>query len=186
MKFCSQCGGAVSERIPVGDNRVRYVCAQCETIHYQNPRIVAGCLVTHGHKVLLCRRAIEPRHGFWTLPAGFMENGETTEQAALRETWEEARARVASQQLYMLFNLPHINQVYMFFRAELADTDFAAGEESLEVGLFSESDIPWDHLAFPTISKTLRQYYQDLTTRNFPVRMLDITWPATRRTGPVT
>lgn len=186
MKFCSQCGGAVSERIPVGDSRMRFVCAHCETIHYQNPRIVAGCLATHEHKVLLCRRAIEPRHGFWTLPAGFMENGETTEQAALRETWEEARARVESQQLYMLFNLPHINQVYMFFRAQLADMDFSAGEESLEVELFSESDIPWDHLAFPTISKTLQQYYTDLRNREFPVRMLDITWPATRRSGPAT
>ncbi|QIB51047.1 NUDIX hydrolase [Pseudomonas sp. OIL-1] len=183
MKFCSQCGEAVSERIPAGDNRVRFVCAHCETIHYQNPRIVAGCLVTHEHQVLLCRRAIEPRHGFWTLPAGFMENGETTEQAALRETWEEARARVEAQQLYMLFNLPHINQVYMFFRGQLADMEFAAGEESLEVRLFSESDIPWDQLAFPTISKTLRQYYTDIHTREFPVRMLDIPWPPHRRPG---
>ncbi|WP_150302940.1 NUDIX hydrolase [Pseudomonas saliphila] len=185
MKFCSQCGEAVSESIPAGDNRVRFVCVHCETVHYQNPRIVAGCLVTHEHQVLLCRRAIEPRHGFWTLPAGFMENGETTEQAALRETWEEARARVEAQQLYMLFNLPHINQVYVFFRGRLADMNFAAGEESLEVGLFSEADIPWDQLAFPTISKTLRQYYADVRTSEFPVRMLDITWPPHRRPGSI-
>lgn len=177
MKFCCHCGHAVSETIPQGDTRPRYVCGHCQVIHYQNPRIVAGCLVTHERHVLLCRRAIEPRHGFWTLPAGFMENGETTEQAALRETWEEARARVAQQQLYMLFNLPHINQVYMFFRGQLADMDFAAGEESLEARLFSESEIPWEHLAFPTIGKTLKQYFLDYPTQQFPVRMRDIVWP---------
>ena len=177
MKFCCHCGHAVSETIPQGDTRPRYVCGHCQVIHYQNPRIVAGCLVTHERHVLLCRRAIEPRHGFWTLPAGFMENGETTEQAALRETWEEARARVAQQQLYMLFNLPHINQVYMFFRGQLADMDFAAGEESLEVRLFSESEIPWEHLAFPTIGKTLKQYFLDYPAQQFPVRMRDIVWP---------
>ena len=178
MKYCSHCGETVSELIPPGDNRLRYVCGHCETIHYQNPRIVAGCLAVHDQQVLLCRRAIEPRHGFWTLPAGFMENGETTEQAALRETWEEARARVQAQQLYMLFNLPHINQVYMFFRAELSDLDFAAGEESLEVRLFHEHEIPWNELAFPTIGKTLKQYFIDRQVSDFPVRMTDITYPA--------
>lgn len=177
MKFCSYCAQPIVERIPEGDTRPRYVCEHCQIIHYQNPRIVAGCLVTQERHVLLCRRAIEPRHGFWTLPAGFMENGETTEQAALRETWEEARARVLQQQLYMLFNLPHINQVYMFFLGQLADMDFAAGEESLEVRLFSEAEIPWDQLAFPVIGKTLRQYFQDYPTQHFPVRMSDITWP---------
>ncbi len=184
MKFCCHCGQAVIERIPQGDNRPRYVCDHCEVIHYQNQRIVAGCLVTQERHVLLCRRAIEPRRGFWTLPAGFMENGETTEQAALRETWEEARARVAAQQLYMLFNLPHINQVYMFFRGQLAEPHFAAGDESLEVRLFSEAEIPWDQLAFPTIGKTLRQYFLDYPTRHFPVRMSDITWPPGKSGSP--
>ena len=178
MNYCSHCGETVDERVPPGDNRLRYVCGHCDTIHYQNPRIVAGCLAVHEQQVLLCRRAIEPRRGFWTLPAGFMENGETTEQAALRETWEEARARVRSQQLYMLFNLPHINQVYMFFRAELSDLDFAAGEESLEVRLFHEHEVPWNELAFPTIGKTLKQYFIDRQVSAFPVRMSDISFPA--------
>ncbi|HDZ56036.1 MAG TPA: NUDIX domain-containing protein [Pseudomonas xinjiangensis] len=176
MKFCSHCGESVSEKIPYGDTRMRFVCGHCETIHYQNPRIVAGCLAVHQQQVLLCRRAIEPRRGFWTLPAGYMENGETTEEAALRETWEEANARVRSQELYMLFNLPHINQVYMFFRAELSDLSFFAGEESLEVRLFDEADIPWDELAFPTIGKTLKQYFQDRQSNHFPVRMSDIVY----------
>lgn len=183
MKYCSQCGETVAELIPPGDNRLRFVCGQCDTIHYQNPRIVAGCLAVHAEKVLLCKRAIEPRRGYWTLPAGFMENGETTEQAALRETWEEAKARVQSQTLYMLFNLPHINQVYMFFRAELSDLDFAAGEESLEVRLFHEHEIPWDELAFPTIGKTLKQYFIDRKVSEFPVRMSDITFPYKSRSA---
>ena len=175
MKFCSECGQSVTARVPDGDTRSRFVCDHCETIHYQNPRIVAGCLAVHERQVLLCKRAIEPRMGYWTLPAGFMENGETTEEAALRETWEEARARLQSQQLYMLFNLPHINQVYMFFRGELADLDFSAGEESLEVRLFHEADIPWDELAFPTIGKTLKQYFIDRQQEHYPVHMRDIT-----------
>lgn len=175
MKFCSECGQSVTARVPDGDTRSRFICDHCETIHYQNPRIVAGCLAVHERQVLLCRRAIEPRMGYWTLPAGFMENGETTEEAALRETWEEARARLQSQQLYMLFNLPHINQVYMFFRGELADLNFSAGDESLEVRLFHEADIPWDELAFPTIGKTLKQYFIDRQQEHYPVHMRDIT-----------
>lgn len=182
MKFCSQCGSTVSEQIPSGDNRSRYVCNHCEIIHYQNPRIVAGCLVVHGHQVLLCRRAIEPRRGFWTLPAGYMENGETTEEAALRETWEEALAKVSNQELYMLFNLPHINQVYMFFRGDLVDQAYGVGEESLEVRLFSEAEIPWDELAFPTVGKTLKQYFSDRQEQHFPIRVRDIRYnPALAR-----
>ncbi|HDY96971.1 MAG TPA: NUDIX domain-containing protein [Pseudomonas sabulinigri] len=176
MKFCSECGQTVTARIPSGDTRSRFICDHCETIHYQNPRIVAGVLATHKRHVLLCRRAIEPRIGYWTLPAGYMENGETTEEAALRETWEEARASMQEQELYMLFNLPHINQVYMFFRGELADLDFSAGEESLEVKLFSEEEIPWTELAFPTVGKTLKQYFIDRQSNHFPVRIRDIVY----------
>jgi len=176
MKFCSECGQTVTARIPSGDTRSRFICDHCETIHYQNPRIVAGVLATHKRHVLLCRRAIEPRIGYWTLPAGYMENGETTEEAALRETWEEARASMQGQELYMLFNLPHINQVYMFFRGELADLDFSAGEESLEVKLFSEEEIPWSELAFPTVGKTLKQYFIDRQSNHFPVRIRDIVY----------
>ncbi|MBD9679676.1 NUDIX hydrolase [Pseudomonas sp. PDM18] len=170
MKFCSQCGAGVNLRIPSGDNRPRFVCDQCQTVHYQNPRIVAGCLPVWEGKILLCRRAIQPRQGFWTLPAGFMENGETLEQAAARETLEEANARVHGLQLYTVFDLPHISQVYIFFRAELADLDFSAGEESLEVQLFEESDIPWDELAFPTVGRTLEYFLSDRIVQNFPIR----------------
>lgn len=169
MKFCSACGKPVNQRIPEGDTRLRYVCDHCQTIHYQNPNIVAGVLPTWGGRVLLCRRAIEPRRGYWTLPAGFMENGETLEQAARRETVEEACARVSEMTLYQLFDLPHISQVHVFFRAELADLDFAVGVESLEVRLFDESKIPWDELAFRTITRTLECYYRDRIEQHYPI-----------------
>ncbi len=170
MKFCSQCGGTITEMIPEGDNRLRFVCGVCETIHYQNPRIVAGCLPVLDGQVLLCKRAIEPRRGYWTLPAGFMENGETVQQAAERETREEACAKVTALQLYTLFDLPHINQVYMFFRAELVDNGFRAGDETLEVRLFKQADIPWSELAFPTVGRTLEYFFADRVQQTFPVR----------------
>lgn len=170
MKFCSHCGQPTTQQVPLGDNRQRHVCTRCQTVHYQNPRIVAGCLPLWGQQILLCRRAIEPRRGYWTLPAGFMENGETLEQAAARETFKEACARVRDLNLYTLFDLPHISQVYLFFRAELADLDFAAGVESLEVGLFDEKDIPWSQLAFPTIGRTLECFFSDRRQNLFPVR----------------
>ncbi|MCJ8169776.1 NUDIX hydrolase [Atopomonas sediminilitoris] len=175
MKFCSQCGAGVSQRIPEGDNRPRFVCLECQTIHYQNPRIIAGCLPVYGEQVLLCRRAIEPRRGFWTLPAGFMENGETLAEAAARETREEACAEVASLELYTLFDLPYIHQVYMFFRAELVNGRFASGEESLEVRLFHEHEIPWSELAFPTIGRTLECYFADRQHAHYPIRNEAIT-----------
>ncbi|WP_459206550.1 NUDIX hydrolase [Pseudomonas sp. MLB6B] len=169
MNFCSACGNPVIQRIPEGDSRLRFVCPNCHTIHYQNPNMVAGVLPIWGSQVLLCRRAIEPRRGFWTLPAGFMENGETLEQAARRETEEEACARVGAANLYQLFDLPHINQVHVFFRAELQDLDFAVGVESLEVRLFEEHEIPWDHLAFRTVARTLQCYYRDRIEQHYPV-----------------
>lgn len=170
MNFCSNCGKPVEQRIPDGDDRPRYICSSCSLIHYQNPRIVVGCIATHDDKVLLCRRAIEPRHGFWTLPAGFMENGETTLQGAARETWEEARARVSNESFYRMFDLPHISQVYMFYRAELVDGEFGIGPESLESALFDEADIPWHHIAFPVVVETLREFFEDRKTGHFPVR----------------
>jgi len=174
MKFCSNCGTALSRRIPQGDNRERFVCDQCDTIHYQNPRVITGCLVTWEDRVLLCKRAIDPRSGLWTLPAGFLENGETTQQGAARETWEEARARVNASDLYTVFNLPHISQIYMFYRAELLDGSFAAGHETTEAALFSEADIPWDELAFPVIEKTLELFFRDRPRDQFPVHTHDI------------
>lgn len=178
MNYCSQCGAAVIEKIPTGDNRLRFVCATCEHIHYQNPRIIAGCLPIYGDRVLLCKRAIEPRVGRWTLPAGFLENGEATSAGALRETREEANANATIIDLYTLFSLPHISQVYMFFRAELLDLNFSAGEESLDVQLFTEAEIPWDELAFPVINKTLEHYFADRQTELYPVRYMDLEFPA--------
>lgn len=174
MNFCSHCGHPVRFAIPQGDDRPRYLCDACGTVHYQNPRIVAGTLPVSGTRVLLCRRAIAPRKGFWTLPAGFMENAETTLEAAARETREEACAEVDIQGLYTLINLPHINQVYMIFRAELVG-GFGAGPESEEVALFEEHEIPWDELAFPTIERTLRHFYADRPERSFPLHISDIT-----------
>ncbi len=161
MKYCSHCANELIFTTPVGDNRPRFVCPACHTIFYQNPRIVAGTLPVHNGQVLLCRRAIEPRRGFWTLPAGFMENGESTEQAALRETLEEAQATVELQSLFSMITVPHIDQVHIFFLAALPEAEFGAGEESLEVALFKEEDIPWQELAFPTVSQTLKRYFAD-------------------------
>ena len=161
MQYCSQCGAAVRLGVPEGDNLPRYICDSCRKIHYENPKVVAGCIPEWEDKIMLCRRAIEPRYGLWTLPAGFMENGETTHQAAARETLEEANARVEVCSLYAMFSLPHISQVYVMFRGRLRDLDFGPGDESLEVDLYEEKDIPWDRMAFPVIHETLGRYFQD-------------------------
>ena len=174
MKFCSHCGNPVERRVPAGDNRERFVCAHCEAVHYQNPKIVAGCLAEWNGRILMCRRAIEPRAGLWTLPAGFMENDETTSEAAARETLEEANARVDLTDLYTVFSLPHVNQVYMVFRGRLLDLDFRPGEESLEVSLFEEAEIPWQAIAFETIRHTLRFYFDDRRNGRFDLHMGDI------------
>jgi len=167
VKFCSECGATVAKRVPEGDNLPRFVCTSCGTIHYQNPRVIVGCIPEWSDKILLCRRAIEPRHGLWTVPAGFMENGETTHQGAARETLEEANANVEVGQLYALYNIPHINQVYILFRARLLDLDFSPGAETLEAQLFAEQDIPWDLLAFATVRNTLRHYFTDRAKGEF-------------------
>ncbi len=169
MKYCSECGQPVTLKVPAGDNRPRHVCDACGTIHYQNPKIVAGALPVWEDRVLLCRRAIEPRYGLWTLPAGFMENGETMEEAAARESREEANARLELDGLYTVISLPTINQVYVMYRARLQDLDFHPGEESLEAALFTEAEIPWDRLAFRTIRYTLERYFEDRKTNRFPV-----------------
>ena len=174
MKYCSNCAAPLQFRIPEGDNLPRYVCDSCDTIHYQNPNIVAGCIPEWQNQLLLCRRAIEPRHGFWTLPAGFMENAETTVEAAQRETAEEAGASVSVSDLFAVFNLPHINQVYMMFRSQLAEPVFSAGIESLEVKLFREPEIPWDELAFPVIHQTLQCYFEDLSRGSFRLHVGDL------------
>lgn len=169
MKFCSTCGSTLSLIIPQGDNRYRHVCDQCGEIHYQNPKIICGSLPLWENRILLCKRAIEPRYGYWTLPAGFMEMDETTTDAAKRETWEEAQTRVKLKQLYCVFNLPHVNQLYMMYLAEMESMEFQPGIESLAVGLYEEESIPWEELAFSTIRKTLEFYLQDRTRNRFPL-----------------
>ena len=171
MKYCSHCGGEVSQRIPEGDDRLRHVCDSCDTIHYSNPRVIVGCVPEYEGKILMCKRSIDPRSGYWTLPAGFMENGETTVQGAARETWEEARAEVVGQQLYRLFDVPGINQVYMFYRASIVDGVYGVGSESAQVELFSEDEIPWREIAFPVVYHTLREYFHDRAQQTWPVRV---------------
>lgn len=143
-------------------------------IHYQNPRIVTGCLPVWEDRVLLCLRAIAPRKGYWTLPAGFLENGESIAEGAARETLEEANARVSNLELYTVFSLPHISQAYMFYRADLADLDFSSGTESLDVRLFHQDEIPWDELAFPVITQSLEFFFEDRVSGEFPVRSREL------------
>lgn len=161
MRYCSQCGSDVEWRVPDGDNRDRHVCSDCGTIHYNNPKVVTGCLVEHDQRILFCKRAIEPCYGLWTLPAGFLELGETVEAGAARETYEEARADVEILDLFSMFSLTHIGQIYMIFRGRLKSLDYAPGPESLEVKLLHEELIPWREIAFPVIDKTLRLYLED-------------------------
>lgn len=169
MKFCSECGKSVVHRVPEGDNLPRYICEHCDIIHYQNPKLVVGCLPVWNDQILLCKRAIEPSHGLWTLPAGFMENQESLEEAALRESREEANANLKIESIYSVISLPHINQVYVLYLAKLLDLDFHAGIESLDVQLFNKEDIPWDQLAFQTISNTLKHYFADKKRNDFSV-----------------
>lgn len=161
MKYCSNCGTLVEFRVPAGDTLPRFVCTACSVIHYQNPKIVVGCIPEWEDRILLCRRAIAPRCGLWTLPAGFMENAETLGQGAERETLEEANARVEIGNLYAIYNVPHINQVHVIFRARLLDLGYSPGIESLEVRLFTETEIPWDTLAFRVIREPLKRYFEE-------------------------
>lgn len=174
MKFCCHCGATVSHRTPEGDHLPRFICDCCETIHYQNPRIITGCIPEWDDKILLCKRAIEPRQGLWTLPAGFMENHETTLQGAARESFEEANAELLNMSLFCVFNIPHISQVYMMYRGELKQGRSSPGPESLDVKLYTEDEIPWQQLAFPVISETLKLYFADKSSGGFRVHSGDI------------
>lgn len=178
MKYCPNCAANLTVKIPADDSRERYVCEACGSIHYQNPRNVVGTIPVYGEQVLLCRRAITPRHGYWTLPAGFMELGESTSHGAARETFEEAGAIVEIGPLYSLLNVPHAEQVHLFYLATMTSPQFAAGEESLEVALFHEHEIPWDELAFPTVKQTLTWFFADraagVLEGQFHVRSRDV------------
>lgn len=177
MPFCIHCGLPTLPLIPAGDSRVRQVCESCGHIHYENPKIICGALLVWQDKVLLCRRAIEPRYGLWTLPAGFMENGETIAEGAARESQEEAEAVSELEQLYCIYNIPDIGQVYMLYRGMLVEGNFGVGEESLECGLFSEADIPWELLAFESIRRTLKHFFADRQTGHFGLHIETLRHP---------
>ncbi len=174
MKFCNRCGSGLEWRIPDGDNAHRHVCGSCEHIHYLNPKLIVCSLpIWEGRKILLCKRSIEPRYGYWTVPGGFMENGETVEQGSLRETVEEANARVELGELHAVYSVPHIGQVFLFFLAELKDLDFFPGVETLETRLFAEDEIPWEEIAFNSTRFALERFFGDLKTgrKNAPPHM---------------
>ncbi len=180
MNFCSKCGQSVAKTIPKGDNRERYVCRDCGTVHYQNPLIVAGCVPEYQGKILLCRRAIEPRLGYWTVPAGFMELDETLTDAAARETLEEAEAVVDVGALIAIIDVLQAKQVHVFFSGTLRKPEYGAGDESLAAALFSTDDIPWDEIAFPSVRLALEQFLRnretgrdDLCLRTAPGRPAD-------------
>jgi ADP-ribose pyrophosphatase YjhB (NUDIX family) len=174
MNFCSICGKSVSRKIPLGDNVARFVCDSCEAIHYHNPKIVAGCIPEWEDQILLCRRAIEPKTGLWTFPAGFMEIGESIEQAAIRETKEEAQADVEITALHAVLSLPHIGQVYLVFRGRMLTPVCEAGTESLEARLFPLVAIPWDDIAFPVVREALRRYVDDVTKGRFQLHLASL------------
>ena len=174
MKYCSACGASLRTQIPDGDTLPRLVCGRCATIHYENPKIVVGCIPEWKDRILLCKRAIEPRYGLWTFPAGFMEMDETVEDAAARETLEEANAAVEISQLYAIFSIPQVNQVYIVFRGIMNKAEFGAGRESLEVTLLKREEIPWPDLAFPVIRETLERYCRDAQSHRFGVHVCTI------------
>lgn len=174
MKYCSDCGKPVELIIPSDDDRPRHVCHSCGIVHYQNPKLVVGCIPEWENKILLCRRDIEPKKGKWTLPAGYLENGETVENGAIRETLEETGATVTALSPYLLFDIAHINQLYLMFHSRLIKPDFHVTPESSELALFDEKEIPWDEIAFKVIEKTLKQYFKDRRTGSFPFRIQQI------------
>ena len=174
IKHCRECGSPVDYRIPADDNRERATCTVCGTIHYENPLNVVGTVPVWQDQVLLCRRNIEPRYGLWTLPAGFMELGETLRDGALRETIEEAGAQVEMQELYTLLNVVRVGQVHFFYRAQLLDTRFDPGPETIEARLFREDEIPWEQIAFRTVKETLRRWFDDRRQGQFGFHTVDI------------
>lgn len=178
INFCPSCGSAVKLRCPDDDDRLRHICVTCGMIHYQNPKMIIGSIPEWEDKILLCRRAIEPRRGLWTLPGGFMENGETTTEAAIRETLEEANARIAIGDLYSMYSLPYIDQVHLLFRARLLDPDFSPGAESLEVKLFAEHEIPWDEIAFRPVKCSLEHYFEDRRNGRFGFHIGELATPS--------
>jgi len=161
MKYCSNCGMRVVRRVPYGDHVPRYVCDHCQTVHYDNPRVIVGCIAEWNGRILLCRRSIEPRRGYWTVPAGFMENGESSVEGALRETWEESGTRIELEGLYSVFDIPEIHQVYLIYRGHLLSPKYNPGSESMDVRLMKPMEIPWDQLTYPAVGSILERYIRE-------------------------
>jgi ADP-ribose pyrophosphatase YjhB (NUDIX family) len=176
MNFCSACGQPVALKVPDGDHLPRHVCSACGTIHYENPRIIAGCVIETEGKLLLCKRAIDPRRGYWTTPAGFMENGESVQHGAAREAMEEALAQVQIGSLLAIVNVLRAHQVHIMFRATLREPGFGIGPESLETQLYDESEIPWPEIAFLSVEFALRRYLEDRRAGLERVHFRDIDW----------
>jgi ADP-ribose pyrophosphatase YjhB (NUDIX family) len=183
IKYCSICGAKMTTRIPEDDDHIRPVCNRCGHVHYDNPKLVVGCIPMLEDQVLLCKRNIEPRKGTWTLPAGYLENGETVEQGAVRETLEETRSHVSIIAPYRMFNLVFVHQIYLMFRARLLDTDFGPTKESTDVQLFSESEIPWENIAFESIRQTLADFFSDRPGRAYSFEIKQI-MPPEKHAGP--
>ena len=174
IKFCNMCGAAVQYQQPEGDNAQRAVCTQCQHIQYENPKIVNACIIEHEGKILLGKRTIPPREGFWNVPAGFMENGESTRAGAIREVREEVCAEIADMQLFGVYNIIQRNQVHVYFRGHLKGTHFAAGAETSEVKLFAPQEIPWDRIAFPVGITAMKRYVEEMKTGEFSIIEDDI------------
>ncbi len=174
MNFCSSCGAPVTIQVPEGDHLPRHVCSACRTIHYVNPKILVGAVPVWGDRILLCRRAIMPREGYWTMPSGFMENGETLQMGAARETYEESLARVTIEDLLSVINIAGHNQVHVLFRARMNGPEHGATLESSEVRLFSEHEVPWDDLAFRTVTHTLRHFFEDRCKGERGLHLVDL------------
>lgn len=181
MKFCSNCGHGITFAIPEGDNRERFLCSNCGMIHYQNPRLVVGCIPQWQGQVLLCLRDIEPQRNKWTLPAGYLENGESVRDGARRETREETLAEVTQLEPFYMGDLVPVNQLYLMFRCELVRPEFGITAESKEVRLFHEEEIPWDNIAFTVIKETLKQYFADRAAGQFTFRNNVVSLPAKQR-----
>lgn len=177
MKFCSLCGHGLERRVPAGDHLPRDLCPDCGTVHYRNPKVIVGCIPEWEDQVLMCRRAIEPRLGRWTFPAGFLELGETSGAGAAREAFEESQAQVEIGELFVVMNVPYVSQVYLIHRARLVSPQFGPTAESSEVRLMRESDIPWNDIAFPTIWHGLNFLFQDRAAGTRGVHVLDLTTP---------
>lgn len=185
MKFCSDCGGPVERKIPPGDHLPRHVCTACGAVHYRNPKVIAGCIPEWepgpDGRILMCRRAIEPRLGKWTFPAGFLEQAETSGQGAAREAKEESQAEVEIGALFVVINVPYVSQLYLIHRARMTAPHFGPTAESSEVALMRESEIPWDQIAFPTIWHSLKFFFADRAAGRPGFHTLDLIHPPKRQ-----